>query len=168
MTVVSALNQFEGDAPLHLGLAGKHQRLNAALAIQLCRLWALRARPRCPQSAAHNEARPCAVASQRVAYDNEEQDLSLGRLPLVYATALAQTHWPGRAEILIDQHGAAEGEEPADNLVFHLDGAHSGESASACADWFAEESPLRNVRVLVFNCMKVCVLLYLASHSSLC
>jgi folylpolyglutamate synthase/dihydrofolate synthase len=43
--------------PLQLGLAGAHQRLNAALAVQLCRIWATRARPLCPKTAAQEEVR---------------------------------------------------------------------------------------------------------------
>lgn len=73
----------------------------------------------------------------------------------MYAEALAQTRWPGRAQVLPDAHGEECGEEPALNLVFHLDGAHTGESSAACAEWFAEVTPLESVRVLMFNCMKV-------------
>ena len=83
------------------------------------------------------------------------QELSRGRLPDVYVEALAQTRWPGRAQVVNDAHGEACGVEPAANLVFHLDGAHTGESSAACAEWFAEVTPLDSVRVLMFNCMKV-------------
>ena len=68
--------------------------------------------------------------------------------------ALAETRWPGRAEVVCDAKGEASGEEPADNLVFYLDGAHTGESSAACAKWFADATPLQCIRVLVFNCMQ--------------
>ena len=42
---------------VQLGLSGAHQRLNAAMAVQLCRLWAARARPDCAATAAHEQAR---------------------------------------------------------------------------------------------------------------
>ena len=40
-TVAPSLDTFEG-GPFRLGLAGKHQQGNAALAVQLCRIWAQR------------------------------------------------------------------------------------------------------------------------------
>ena len=42
---------------LQLGLAGAHQQLNAAMAVQLCRLWAKRTRPLCPKTLAHEQVR---------------------------------------------------------------------------------------------------------------
>ena len=45
------------DGSVQLGLSGAHQRLNAAMAVQLCRLWAARARPDCTATAAHEQAR---------------------------------------------------------------------------------------------------------------
>jgi hypothetical protein len=53
---------------LQLGLAGAHQRLNAAMAVQLCRLWAKHARPDCPTTLAHEQVRSVRVrhASRRL------------------------------------------------------------------------------------------------------
>lgn len=73
-------------------------------------------------------------------------------LPDAYATGLAQTRWPGRAEVVADVPSEQGG---ADNLVFCLDGAHTGESAATCADWFAEIAPQQSIRMLMFNCQRV-------------
>lgn len=70
-------------------------------------------------------------------------------LPEEYAHALAHTVWPGRAQVIADW-----GDECADNLVFCLDGAHTGESAATCAEWFADEAGADSVKVLLFNCLK--------------
>lgn len=51
MSVATPLEAFEGSSRIELGLAGDHQRSNAAVAVQLCRLWALRASRGCPTSA---------------------------------------------------------------------------------------------------------------------
>ena len=54
LQLAPGLESFElGGKSVQLGLAGMHQRLNAAMAIQLCRLWALRARAGSLSSAAH-------------------------------------------------------------------------------------------------------------------
>ena len=73
-------------------------------------------------------------------------------LPEEYAHALAHTSWPGRAQVIADADVQAE--EAVDNLVFCLDGAHTGESAATCAEWFADEAGEGSVKVLVFNCLK--------------
>jgi folylpolyglutamate synthase/dihydropteroate synthase len=70
-------------------------------------------------------------------------------LPEEYGHALANTVWPGRAQVIADW-----GDERADNLVFCLDGAHTGESAATCAEWFADEAGADSVKVLLFNCLK--------------
>lgn len=44
-------------ANVPLGLAGVHQRQNAGLAVQLCRLWANRARPHCRSTSTHEAVR---------------------------------------------------------------------------------------------------------------
>lgn len=45
---------------VQLGLAGAHQRLNAAMAVQLCRLWASHARAKSLSSAAQESVRSIA------------------------------------------------------------------------------------------------------------
>lgn len=83
------------------------------------------------------------------------QLLSIGELPTAYAEGLVKTRWPGRAQVV---HDAAE----AGGLSLFLDGAHTGESAATCAEWFATAALADDTahgapgtRVLVFNCMKV-------------
>ena len=90
------------------------------------------------------------------------QLLAKGELPEPYALGLAQARWPGRAQTVPDSDSSAPLEERCSNLTFHLDGAHTAESASTCADWFAgavqaDEAfqAVPSERVLVFNCMKV-------------
>ncbi|CAM6095551.1 unnamed protein product [Calypogeia fissa] len=120
LTVAPALDSY-GLSNLKLGLNGEHQRINAALAIALCRRWAQRS-------------------------GNEEhwtKALQTGGLPEPYVLGLASTRWPGRAEIIHD-HITGEDEKTMGNgthlksgkLQFYLDGAHSPESMDACARWF--------------------------------
>lgn len=94
------------------------------------------------------------------------QALQHGQLPERYALGLARTRWPGRAQVVPDAQTAhasadAAAEPVADNLTFFLDGAHTGESATTCAEWFlGATAPAAgalsddSIRVLVFNCMK--------------
>ena len=144
--------------PVQLGLAGEHQRLNAAMAIQLCRLWARRVRPGCAESAEHERVRRIDALRARAQMltapfaHPQPQQLARMKLPDAYATGLAQTRWPGRAEVVADVPSQQGG---ADNLVFCLDGAHTGESAATCADWFAKVAPQQSIRMLMFNCQRV-------------
>jgi len=67
---------------MELGLAGEHQRLNAALAVTLVRTWVQRS-PSPP---------PALVAA-------EKQLASSGALAACYLDGLASCHWPGRAQV---------------------------------------------------------------------
>lgn len=49
--------QTRAGKPCLLGLAGDHQRQNAALAVQLCRLWAARTLPMCATTVVNEQAR---------------------------------------------------------------------------------------------------------------
>ncbi|BBN12887.1 folylpolyglutamate synthase [Marchantia polymorpha subsp. ruderalis] len=109
---------------LQLGLKGDHQRLNAALAVALCKTWAWRT-------------------------GNEEHWRSAmvtGGLPESYVRGLEKTRWPGRADIVEDNLDLRD-EEPSlekgsfkfGRLQFFLDGAHSPESMEACGKWFCDE-----------------------------
>lgn len=49
---------LESFGDVELGLAGDHQRINAALAVALCREWGLRARPADPATAESEKVRP--------------------------------------------------------------------------------------------------------------
>ena len=125
-----------------LGLAGAHQKLNAALAVRLVREWAFRERPAWGPAA--------------------EAELAAGELPETFRRGLAKTEWWGRAQVVpdptVDAIGdvdpdESEAENDADetrndetrpasarlpSLVWYLDGAHTEESMSQCAEWFCD------------------------------
>ncbi|KAG0584413.1 hypothetical protein M758_3G207800 [Ceratodon purpureus] len=117
LEVVPALENYELHN-LQLGLGGEHQRINAALAVALCKQWVMTRAPSEQTS-----------GLQKV--------LSSGRLPDSFVKGLQLTKWAGRAEVIHD---------PSGRLSFYLDGAHSPESMEACANWFcstinSEEDP---------------------------
>ncbi|KAH7343372.1 Mur ligase [Rhizoctonia solani] len=72
---------------------------------------------------------------------------SLSPIPEVYATGLKEARWSGRCQQITD---------PSDGLQWLLDGAHTVESLTACAEWyFSPELAFRDnnlKRTLVFNC----------------
>ena len=91
--------------PIRLGLAGKHQELNAALAIELMRTWTRRTSP-----VWGADALRC---------------LDAGTLPETWATGLAETEWFGRAQVVPDD---------VEDLSWYLDGAHTEESMRHVAE----------------------------------
>lgn len=137
---------------IQLGLAGAHQKLNAALAVRLVREWAFRTRP---------EWGPAAEAA-----------LAAGELPEAFRRGLAKTEWWGRAQVVpdpsflvADEKEARDEAEAGDggdetspeigtarpsragaddtgaapaSLVWYLDGAHTEESMAQCAAWFCD------------------------------
>lgn len=113
---------------IKLGLAGQHQKLNAALAVRLVREWAFQTRP----------AWGPAV----------ERDLSSGELPETFRAGLAKTQWWGRAQVVADtfegltdeNNDSTDTKESDSSLVWYLDGAHTEESMAQCAEWFCEAS----------------------------
>ena len=132
--------------PIRLGLAGKHQELNAALAIELMRTWTRRTSP-----VWGADALRC---------------LDAGTLPETWATGLAETEWFGRAQVVPDD---------VEDLSWYLDGAHTEESMRHVAEWFCgrvdgdetdgggggdgggdgeRSSAEPPVRLLLFNCME--------------
>ncbi|XP_051835999.1 folylpolyglutamate synthase, mitochondrial isoform X2 [Antechinus flavipes] len=133
-----SLEAFEEEAELlQLGLAGDHQRSNAALALQLARCWL--------QRQGHKgigELRATRLTSRR----------SLPLAPVFHPTlpmkqGLRHTEWLGRTQVL--RRGA---------LTWYLDGAHTTSSIQAGIKWFRravlnQEKPVNGpeVRVLLFN-----------------
>lgn len=74
--------------------------------------------------------------------------LASGHLPAPFLDGLLHTVWPGRADVVKDV-------EPG--LTFFLDGAHTGESAASCAEWFADATAAHSEphdNVFLFNCLK--------------
>uniref|UniRef100_A0A8C8A1S1 Folylpolyglutamate synthase n=1 Tax=Oryzias sinensis TaxID=183150 RepID=A0A8C8A1S1_9TELE len=122
--------QTDGTA-LHLGLAGKHQRWNASLALQLSNSWLKR---RCSPG-----------KSSRMGQGLLFQPATSFRPSSEMMMGLANTEWPGRNQTL------RNGE-----VTYFLDGAHTVRSMQACVDWFKGRpvclccsGPV--ARVLLFN-----------------
>nr|XP_060613560.1 folylpolyglutamate synthase, mitochondrial [Anolis sagrei ordinatus] len=127
----------EGGRPLRLGLAGDHQRSNAALALQLCRTW-LRQNPHLdvaePKELWPDCKRPPPVAPAF-------------RLDKAMLQGLQDTEWLGRNQVL--RHGP---------VTWYIDGAHTTSSIQACVRWFRQAAQIgkkpadgSEVRVLIFN-----------------
>ncbi|XP_048844815.1 folylpolyglutamate synthase, mitochondrial-like isoform X1 [Brienomyrus brachyistius] len=136
LCVCPDLQEYEDPGrPLRLGLAGQHQRSNAALALQLSWSWLQR------QQVAGNW---WPVLSKETA------SVSMA-MPFPPSSAmikgLEDTEWPGRGQIL--RHGF---------LTYYLDGAHTRRSMQACVRWFLQEASSQEralrgpvVRLLLFN-----------------
>ncbi|NWT85574.1 FOLC protein, partial [Lanius ludovicianus] len=135
------LDEFEeGCRVLELGLAGAHQRSNAALALQLARTWLQR--------------RGCQALGELK--DVPPSTELVGRpVPLAPAfrltdamiQGLRDTEWLGRTQVL--SHGP---------VTWYLDGAHTTSSIQACVRWFHQAALNQDkphdgseVRVLLFN-----------------
>uniref|UniRef100_A0A7N6FEZ8 Folylpolyglutamate synthase n=1 Tax=Anabas testudineus TaxID=64144 RepID=A0A7N6FEZ8_ANATE len=131
--VCPELEDYKADCgPLHLGLAGKHQRSNASLALQLSHTWLQKRYQSFPST--H--------------FDNTSilQATPFKPTPIM-VKGLAETEWHGRNQTL--KHGA---------VTYFLDGAHTMRSMQACLQWFTETAAQheRNAsgpvtRVLLFN-----------------
>ncbi|NWY39772.1 FOLC protein, partial [Sylvia atricapilla] len=161
------LDDFEeGCQPLELGLAGAHQRSNAALALQLARTWLQRRG--CQGKAGDRDRRPDPTRAPEVSVRCLSY-LGLGELkeippstkvlerPVPLAPAfqltdtmiqgLRDTEWLGRTQVL--SHGP---------VTWYLDGAHTTSSIQACVRWFRQAALNQDkphdgseVRVLLFN-----------------
>ncbi|XP_061656799.1 folylpolyglutamate synthase, mitochondrial [Syngnathoides biaculeatus] len=121
--------------PLNLGLAGRHQRSNASLALQLCHTWLQR---RCLPDEK--------FLSTSVETSSIPEATPFTPSPIM-KKGLADTEWPGRNQMI--KHGA---------VTYFLDGAHTVRSMQACVSWFREIAALheRNTsgpvaRILLFN-----------------
>lgn len=141
--VCPELDAFEaGSQALELGLAGGHQRSNAALALQLARTWLQRrgyeagpgVLPEVPPS-----AEPSAQPSVPLAPVFRPSDAMI--------QGLRDTEWLGRTQVL--PHGA---------VTWYIDGAHTTSSVQACVRWFRQAALSHDkpqdgseVRVLLFN-----------------
>lgn len=183
LSLVRPWQAIQGAADVTLGLAGEHQKLNAALAVALAGAWEGRSAAAAALQGARAAERAAAVAA--------------GQLPPEYAAGLQAASWPGRGQIVHDavagavtplaspaaagtngtaaeeQQGQEAESEALPRLSFYLDGAHTAESMATCAHWFADavggpQQPaaaagsaqaqpggLVTQRVLLFNCMQV-------------
>ena len=168
LTITRPWDSYANAASVRVGLAGEHQKLNAALALELVAAW---------------EARSSVAATrQGEAAARRVRELAAGVIPAEYARGLENVRWPGRGQIVHDPGAeestadssmglaaAASAAAPrAPRLSFFLDGAHTAESMVTCGQWFADTSlqaeqaeqseggdSLVTQRVLLFNCMQV-------------
>ena len=134
LMVAPALSEFKGmttDVLDKLGLAGEHQRLNASLAVALCRIWMNQLSAPVSLNPGLNDE-----LSTRVRHT---------LLPRSFMEGLIKARWPGRAQVLT-----------IDQSTYYLDGAHTIESLTACTKWFQQtQAHCQNNttrRVLIFNC----------------
>ncbi|XP_042334764.1 folylpolyglutamate synthase, mitochondrial isoform X2 [Sceloporus undulatus] len=131
----------EEEKPLQLGLAGDHQRSNAALALQLSHTWLgqngyldiTEPKGPCPDSELLAK-RPPPVAPAF-------------KLDKAMVQGLQETVWLGRNQVL--HHGP---------VTWYIDGAHTTTSIQACVRWFHQAALNEKktadgseVRVLLFN-----------------
>ncbi|NXG84416.1 FOLC protein, partial [Stercorarius parasiticus] len=162
------LDAFEGDhGALELGLAGAHQRSNAALALQLARTW-LQHRgcrgkawgqgwgglgSRCgPQGLSGAPIPPGLGELKEVPPGVELAGRLVPLAPAFQPTdamiqGLRDTEWLGRTQVL-----------PRGPVTWYLDGAHTTSSVQACVRWFRQAALNQDkphdgseVRVLLFN-----------------
>ncbi|XP_068191487.1 folylpolyglutamate synthase, mitochondrial-like [Antennarius striatus] len=130
------LEDYQVDGkPLTLGLAGKHQHVNASLALQLSHAWLLK--------------RKSVTGESYTSTCVENGSLLKGnpfKISAIMLKGLAAVEWSGRAQTL--KHGA---------VTYFLDGAHTMRSIQVCVDWFKEASAQhqsnasgRVVRVVMF------------------
>ncbi|NWW49387.1 FOLC protein, partial [Pedionomus torquatus] len=163
------LDAFEGDhRALELGLAGAHQRSNAALALQLARTWLQRrgwegkawawgwgqgVGPCCGPWGLSGTPIPPGLGEPKEGPPVTEL---VGRpVPLAPAfqptdamiQGLRDTEWLGRTQVL-----------PRGPVTWYLDGAHTTSSIQACVRWFRQAALNQDkphdgseVRVLLFN-----------------
>lgn len=109
------------------GLRGKHQIINASLAVALA------------QGVLSSGKLPANLAPL--------QKLDPGSPPFV--KALQNARWPGRCQTVIDPKNPS--------TTWYLDGAHTVESLTCCGDWAFGSEGMRHgsedvKRVLIFNC----------------
>lgn len=146
---VRAWEDYAGAADVVLGLAGEHQKLNAALAVALAGTW--------------EGTSPAAAALKAKAAAARAAAVQAGHLPPEYVAGLQAANWPGRGHIVHDVVVEADTMSPAavdkqrelagnsivgkqgpgqrlPRLSFFLDGAHTAESMATCAHWFADAS----------------------------
>ncbi|XP_071485233.1 folylpolyglutamate synthase, mitochondrial-like [Diadema antillarum] len=126
-------NDFQGN-PVKVGLFGKHQLLNASLAVQITKAWieqkdSGRFRFQVPEHPVDPDSVTGLIdptGEQQLTYGELERTLPF-TLPSEFIRALASSHWPGRNQVVKGSH-----------VTYYLDNAHTTHSAFMCRDWFAE------------------------------
>ncbi|KAI8875970.1 Mur ligase, partial [Backusella circina FSU 941] len=112
---------------IKLGIAGEHQKQNAALAIKLCEIWLEK--------------------MKRIIPNPKKDDLSVE-----FKKGLIMARWPGRGQTL-EIKDTVYRSKAIKKVTWYLDGAHTIESLLACSEWF--KGVIREdetTRILMFNC----------------
>jgi folylpolyglutamate synthase len=128
LVVARDLDSYKGGSEIVVGLAGSHQRVNAAVAVELVREWA-------------NVTKQPWAGEMEASFARDE-------LPENFRVGLETTTWPGRSQVMDDPE--------AMNLTFYLDGAHTIESMRHSAEWFtttARAMTASEHNIMLFNCM---------------
>ncbi|XP_073321926.1 folylpolyglutamate synthase, mitochondrial-like isoform X2 [Pagrus major] len=135
--VCPELDQYEAMVgPVILGLAGKHQRSNASLALQLSHSWLQRYKV---------EERGDGLSLAQAAYTPGCPAVTF-QPSAAMLKGLQETEWLGRNQIL-----------RCGSVAYYLDGAHTTASMQACVCWFRQETLQRDqtqgpgVKILLFN-----------------
>lgn len=172
-TIIPCFPDLDG---LKIGLAGSHQKYNAALAIALVNTFL--ASPRLPSSYTVHASRlrdftasatpsdvlpplpsdPAPRLSQSADLQPPKlpEELVLPRLSENFKTGVTNARWPGRCQTIVDP--------VRKGVVWFLDGAHTVDSLDMCGKWWKEQldsytCPSGNYhqskprrRILIFNC----------------
>ena len=117
------------DASISLGLAGSHQRENAALASALARQFLLK------------------YPGSKTNVKELTDSLTTNTLPpSSFRSALASTTWPGRCQVL----------KQTEKLEFLIDGAHTDGSMKVACEWVKamelQDNRSQHEHQLLFNC----------------
>ncbi|KAH9456790.1 hypothetical protein Pst134EA_020701 [Puccinia striiformis f. sp. tritici] len=161
---------------LVIGLAGTHQKQNAAFAIALVNTFL--GSPRLPSSYSSHASQIQDTTASATPSDRlpplpldpsprlpDSADHQLSKLPLdlvqpklsdVLKAGIANTRWPGRCQTIVDP--VREG------VTWYLDGAHTVDSLELCGRWWHQEfessipsssdhsSSDQRRKILIFNC----------------
>lgn len=123
-------NNFAGlapsptNAPPFIAIAGEHQLLNAAIAVEICRLWFKRT-----------------VSREWICPAKDQAKITPSLQKTSVARALQTTDWPGRHQIFTDA-----------DVTWYLDGAHTIESLQYAIEWFGRHRLPVCDGILMFHC----------------
>lgn len=157
---------------IKFGLPGKHQHINAALAVQLSQQW-IKTMEKQRRLTFKDSSIVNMDASGTLLYDPSNTSVTNGvnghsakslTLPESFVQGLSNAQWPGRAQIVETDvwTNAESGRQSISNNIasgsqrvrWHLDGAHTSESIGVCAEWYKGclEGVESKPNVLIFNC----------------
>lgn len=136
--VVPVLDQLK---TIKLGLRGKHQIVNASLAVALAK--GVLASPSLP-----SDLSPLKAIDNASSSASSPVSSSTTVLPPLILSSLESARWPGRCQTVTDPSNG--------QTTWFLDGAHTVESLSCCGDWAFGEEGMKSgsdvKRILIFNC----------------